>query len=180
VYHELCVTGAVLRLDGAIVVPAFEGMMLCDLLADPHVSDAAKYRAASATVRALRETHELRVRWPDGVTRTFSHGDATARNVIYDAGDDHAQWIDFESLHHPDLGDAARHADDLRAWLVSAWECWPRLETLVDILRAACDDDHIIAILGRRLRHPGDNIFHLAQGLMPREQRLRAARLLAE
>jgi hypothetical protein len=180
VYDAVGVTGAVLWPDGAIVVPAFEGVTLCDLLADPHVSDAAKYRAATATVRALCDAHRLRVPWPDGATRTFSHGDATARNVIYDAGDDRAQWIDFESLHHADLGDAARHADDLRAWLVSSWECWPRLEPLVKAVRMNYGDDRVIPILAHRLRHDADNLYHLAQGLMPRDARMRAARLLVE
>jgi hypothetical protein len=180
VYDAMGVTGAVEWPDGAIAVPAFEGVTLCDFLADPPVSDAARYRAASATLRALREAHAMRVRWPDGATRTFSHGDATARNVIYDAGDDHAQWIDFESLHHANLSDAARRADDLRAWLVSAWECWPRLHPLVKAVRVSYGDERVIALFTERLRHDADNLYYLAQGRMPRGERFRAARLLTE
>ena len=179
-YHAMGVSGAVEWPDGAIAVPAFEGTTLCEFLTDPNLSDAAKYRAASATLRALRDTHALRVRWPDGVTRAFSHGDATARNVIYHAGDDRAQWIDFESLHDAELGDAARDADDLRAWLVSSWEYWPRVKPLVEAVRTNYADVNVIALLSDRLRHDDDNLYHLAQGLMPRDERVRAARLLAE
>jgi len=177
VYRAMGVTGV--REEGeALVVPAFTGIELADYLADAGVSSEAKRRAANASLQSLREAHLTKLSWPDGVVRTFSHGDATVRNVIYDANEDLAQWIDFESLHDPQWDETSRRADDLRAWLVSGWESWPNLEALADAIATAYADTTVVAALAAQLRHADDNSYHLAQGRMDAPRRAEAAALL--
>jgi hypothetical protein len=179
VYHALGTTDAAEE-SAAVVVPAFTGVTVAEYLSRPELDDQSKTRAARASLISLRRAHQVTPAWPDGECRTFSHGDATVRNVVYDAAHDVACWIDFESLHDPTLFESARRADDLRAWFVSAWECWPRTDQLVQLMVEAYDDAEAVTMLGDMLVRREDNIYHLAQGQMPRAERSRLGLLLRD
>jgi len=162
-----------------LVIPAFAGVELAEYLGRADVSDDTKQRAAQTSLRSLRAAHLTKLVWPDGVVRTFSHGDATVRNVIYDVIENRAQWIDFESLHDPKYDKIFRRADDLRAWLVSAWESWPDRDALADAIVNGYSDAPVITALAAELDRRGDdNLYHLAQGRMNARQRAEAAMAL--
>ena len=177
VYRALGVAG-VRDERGMLVVPAFQGVVLADYLARPDVNDQEKRRAAEVSVRALRVAHRTTLPWPDDVVRTFSHGDATVRNIVYDGENGAAQWIDFESLHDPAWDATSRRADDLRAWLVSAWESWPNVEVLTEAIIAAYGDASAVTALIDALGRRDDNLYHLAQGRMDAARRAAAAQSL--
>ena len=174
VYRAMGVAGATTDERGRVIVSEFRGSPLAELLADGSLDDAWKRRATVAAARELGRAHRLHVRWPSGATRAFSHGDATARNVIVDPAADAARWIDFETLHDGESSEVDRHADDLRALLVSAAESWAADEPLVDALVSGYDDDHRIRRLAELLTQ-ADTLYHLAQGAVPRARRVRLA-----
>jgi hypothetical protein len=64
----------------------------------------------AAAARELRRAHETECPTFGG---PWSHGDPHAGNFVYDAPADRARLIDFEVMHHPTMGAADRHADDL-------------------------------------------------------------------
>ncbi len=67
-------------------------------------------RALGAAGRELRRAHRL---WFEGQRGTWSHGDLTLANVIYDSSARRARFIDFEVMHDRALPATERHADDL-------------------------------------------------------------------
>jgi len=67
---------------------------------------------------AAREFHRAHQFWSDEFRGPWSHGDATATNVIYDPLTGRARLIDFEILHEKSLSAPARQADDLLVFLL--------------------------------------------------------------
>ncbi len=67
---------------------------------------------------AAKEFHRAHHFWSDEFRGSWSHGDATTTNVIYDAKNDGARLIDFEIMHEKSLPTTARHADDLLVFLL--------------------------------------------------------------
>jgi hypothetical protein len=68
-----------------------------------------------ATGIELRRAHQFASDEFDG---PWSHGDATAANVIYDQKTRRARLIDFEIVHARSLSAKSRHADDLLVLLL--------------------------------------------------------------
>ena len=67
---------------------------------------------------AAREFHRAHQFWSAELDGLWSHGDATAANVIYDEISDRARLIDFETCHKKSIPAVIRHADDLLTLLL--------------------------------------------------------------
>ena len=67
---------------------------------------------------AARELHRAHQFWSEELNGSWSHGDVTATNVIYDETCDRAWLIDFETHHDESMPAVARHADDLLTLLL--------------------------------------------------------------
>src|SRR5437588_5778489 len=72
-------------------------------------------RMLQAAAAEFRRAHQF---WSDHFHGSWSHGDGTAQNVIYDASRNRARLIDFEIVHEKSLATAARKADDLLVFLL--------------------------------------------------------------
>ena len=109
IYRSL--RGTSIRLDagGTLVLPCLTGETLATLLDNPTLEESVRKRAIERAVIALAEFHHL----------GFTHGDATAENVLVDLEAGVAHWFDFETLHDPRRPFAWRRADDVRALLVT-------------------------------------------------------------
>jgi hypothetical protein len=103
-----------------LLLPELPGRPLACILGSQDHSAQAKLRALDLAIGALRALHQRQIAWPDGRERSFSHGDATVKNVLVDLDAGTACWIDFETLHDPEAPSPWRQADDLRALLYSA------------------------------------------------------------
>jgi hypothetical protein len=158
---------------GRLLVPGFPGVVLADFLRSDSCSDAQKLAGFQAAVASLRLAHAAPVLWPDGIVRPFSHGDATARNVLYDPQATRATWIDFETLHTPSLPTESRHADDLRALMWSAAECLgpAHFDALCLAVITGYGNRAVLASLNQLLAGQArPNVYHLAQGFLPTDQ----------
>ncbi len=128
IYQSL--RGTPIRIDagGTLVLPCLAGKTLAALLEDPELEEPARKRAVELAVLALAELHHL----------GFTHGDAMAENVLVDLEARAAHWLDFETLHDSRRPIAWRHADDVRALLVT---CLVRTvpEKLAEILQLILD-----------------------------------------
>jgi hypothetical protein len=135
--------------------------------------------AALRALEALRTLHGLTIRTPEGA---FSHGDATARNCLYDPAAGAARWFDFETAHDPQRPPAWRRADDVRALAFSARRSLSpgAAEALADRLTQAYPDPDMLQALDgilAELEWRADP-FHLAQAqLTQAESRAWTARL---
>jgi hypothetical protein len=105
------VYGVSIRIEsgGVLVLPCFAGVTLGRLLEDPALDDSTKEKAIGLAVIALGELH----------ARGFTHGDAMAENVLVDLETGIARWFDFETAHDSTCPTIWRHADDVRALLVT-------------------------------------------------------------
>jgi hypothetical protein len=129
------------------------GISLGQFLADRDHSPEQKSDAIRWSLAALRLLHQSVVDREHGICQSISHGDATANNVIVDVDNKAACWIDFDTRHQPNIPEADRRADDLRALLYSSAvnlpaSCFPEL---ADILVAAKFDDAIVERFRQRL-----------------------------
>ena len=163
------------------------GEALSLFLQRPDVSSAAARRALVSATAELFRLHAVVVR--DGPeTRPFSHGDAGARNVAYDAASGGSHWFDFEMIHPPGLPQIWRQADDVRALFFSALALVPvpeRAETATVLVTAYPDADVLAALQVRLADDALDfDTYHLAQvrlGVDEHEAlRLLLLRVLAE
>ena len=164
-----------------LLLPRIEGEELAAILSSPAKDLLHKDRALRLAAAALVQAHRHSVLWPDGVSRPFSHADATARNVICEVAGGHATWIDFETLHDPRQTVAWRQADDLRALIWSAAET-----TGADAYGAICaaildsvSDAAVLSELARVAASGRPNVYHLAQGLLSPVQHRRLCSVLA-
>ncbi len=123
--------------------------------------------AIAAAIRALRQLHETRVCFPGGGEDFFSHGDASARNVIYEPESGLARWFDFETVHARCCPREWRWADDLRALTYSVAAFLPpsQFAALAQSLCVNYPDRatlSALASLAGQLRHQPDP-FHFGQ-----------------
>lgn len=72
-------------------------------------------RMLEAAGSELRRAHQFR---SDEFGGPWSHGDATATNVIYNQRTGRARFIDFEIVHDRSLSAKTRHADDVLVFLL--------------------------------------------------------------
>lgn len=148
-------------------IPLWIGPVLSDYLASPANSTSEKLQAMRLAARSLHRLHQLQVCWPDGVRRSFSHGDATVRNVVLTQRPVQATWIDFDMVHDEKQADQWRHADDLRAMLFSAakWFSTELYGELVEATLTSYGVSSVIDTLTGIVRVSGNrlNSFHLAQ-----------------
>lgn len=164
--------------DGTLVLPYLAGETLAAVLENPEWEGGERQRAIELAVVALADFHR----------RGFTHGDATAENVLVDLNADveagAAQWFDFETVHDPRRPIVWRRADDLRALLVT---CVIRMvpEQRAGIVQLVLDlyrDEDVTRVLATSftsvLRRP--LTFHLAQAAMSFEDFREIARLLRE
>lgn len=98
------------------------GVCLREILLEASSLDS-KLEALRLAAGALRQLHAVSVREADGNRLALSHGDATCNNVIVDQMAHSAAWIDFDTRHRAHLATPDRHADDLRALLLSSAAC---------------------------------------------------------
>ena len=164
-----------------LLLPQIEGEVLAAILSSPAKDVQHKDRALRLAAAALVQAHQHSVLCPDGAFRPFSHGDATARNVICEVGGGRATWIDFETIHDPRHTVAWRQADDLRALIWSAAET-----TGADAYGAIChaildsvSDAAILSELGRVAASGWPNVYHFAQGSLSLVQHRRLCNVLA-
>jgi hypothetical protein len=107
-----------------------------------------------AAAREFRRAHQF---GSNEFRGGWSHGDASATNVIYDPSSNRARLIDFEIIHAKSLPTAARQADDLLVFLldmvglVSSGKWLPLTLTFLQ----EYGDGDIIAELRKRLALPG-------------------------
>ncbi len=109
VYRSLRRTSIRIDAGGTLVLPCIAGETLATLLEDPELEESIRKRAIERAVVALAELHHL----------GFTHGDAMADNVLVDLETGVAHWFDFETIHDASRPVAWRHADDVRALLVT-------------------------------------------------------------
>lgn len=162
--------------DGTLVLPYLAGDTLAALLEHPEREGGERQRAIELAVVALADFHR----------RGFTHGDATAENVIVDLEADveagAAHWFDFETVHDPRRPIVWRRADDLRALLSTCWirTIPERRAGLLQIVLDLYQDEDVTRVLATSFasvwRRP--LTFHLAQAAMSFEDFREIARLL--
>jgi len=107
-----------------------------------------------AAADEFRRAHQF---WTDEFRGGWSHGDASATNMIYDAETNRARFIDFEIYHDKSLSAAARQADDLLVFLLDLVGTVPSRQWLpfATAFLAAYGDGKVIAQLRKQLDLPG-------------------------
>jgi hypothetical protein len=160
-YRSLRGTSIRVDADGTLVLPCLAGETLATLLAGPELEASVRTRAIDAAVVALSAFHQ----------RGFTHGDATAENVMVDLDTGAAHWFDFETVHDSARPVVWRRADDVRALLVS---CLVRLapERRAESLRVILDvygDEEVTRVLAWSVTSVFRRAlpFHLAQAALP-------------
>lgn len=153
--------------DSGLSCRRVPGMSLQQILVSCNYSLEQKHEAFRWSLASLRSLHQYAADWGEGIHQSISHGDATANNVIVDMDKGIATWIDFDTRHQPDVSEADRQTDDLRALIYSAAvnlpePCFPEL---AEILVNGQIDDDIVKHFDRRLKKEWIclNIFQLAQ-----------------
>ncbi|NOK63699.1 MAG: hypothetical protein GFH27_549379n42 [Chloroflexi bacterium AL-W] len=105
---------------GWLKLEALPGLSLDHILGNPHQPQPTKFRALAAAIRALQHLHEHSGQRTNHAANSFSHSDATIRNVTYDSHADQSWWFDFETVHVASRPLVWCFADDLRVLLYSA------------------------------------------------------------
>jgi len=102
----------------------------------------------------FRRAHQF---WSDEFRGRWSHGDASITNLIYDAKNNRARFIDFEIYHDKSLSAAARQADDLLVFLLDLVGTVPTRQWLsfATTFLEAYGDGEVIAQLRTQLDLPG-------------------------
>lgn len=160
--------------DGTLVLPYLAGETLAAVLEhqNSEAEAGARTRAIELAVLALVDFHR----------RGFTHGDATAENVVIDLEAGAAQWFDFETVHDPRRPIVWRRADDLRALLfTSVIRMVPEQRAgIVQIVLDLYGDEDVVRVLATSFtsvwRRP--LTFHLAQAAMSFDDFREIARLL--
>src|SRR5437660_2475480 len=73
-------------------------------------------RMLQAAAAEFRRAHQF---WSDHFHGSWSHGDGTTQNVIYDADRNRARLNDFDNVHEKSLATAARQAADLLVFVLA-------------------------------------------------------------
>src|SRR5436190_7358165 len=111
-------------------------------------------RMLQAAGAEFRRAHQF---WSDYFRGSWSHGDGTTQNVIYNPSSNRARLIDFEIVHEKSLATAARQADDLLVFLLDMVGIVPSRQWLpfsITFLEAYGDGE-VIAQLRKQLDLPG-------------------------
>jgi len=106
---------------------------------------------------AAREFRHAHAQQPNGSKTLWSHADASMTNVIYNQKSGRARLIDFEIVHEESLPVLARHADDLRVFLLDMVGTVPAsswLPLAVSFLKAYGNRE-VVAELRKQLVIPG-------------------------
>ena len=103
-----------------LICDQINGAPLADWLIEFGETRSLRLEVLKNAMGGLREFHRMEVDNGRGERILLSHGDATLNNVLYDAENGSAQWIDFDLRHWLNIPAPQRHADDLRAFLFSA------------------------------------------------------------
>src|SRR5207248_11234052 len=95
--------------------------------------------------------------WTAYFRGSWSHGDGTSQNVIYNPSSNRARLIDFEIVHEKSLATAARQADDLLVFLLDMVGIVPSRQWLPfsTTFLEAYGDGEVIAQLRKQLDLPG-------------------------
>src|SRR5438309_10845955 len=111
-------------------------------------------RMLQAAAAEFRRAHQF---WSDHFHGSWSHGDGTTQNVIYDASRNRARLIDFEIVHEKSLATASRQADDLLVFLLDMVGTVPNRQWLPFSMTflEAYGDGEVIAQLRKQLDLPG-------------------------
>jgi hypothetical protein len=166
------------RSGRALIAQPLPGVSLREVLPEANLWSEALHVA----LLELRRLHGTKVRFPSGQQDQWSHGDAHAGNVFFDAATGRAHWFDFESVHDLRNCPSQRHADDLRALLFSAAvnlpeTYWP---AMVELAREVYDEDTVWRELyGTVLRlERWPNVIHLGHAHLKRKAHTRFLELL--
>ena len=129
---------------------------------------------AGMALRSLTQFHQHIITLEPDDTVLLSHGDATVRNVMFDATTNSVTWFDFDLRHDLTVSATARHADDLRAFLFSAAHYFS-MEDLPDLVRVAREnysDSKVWVELSKQVSSPWFrfDLFHLAHTLPPKHK----------
>lgn len=126
-------------------------------------------QVAGAALRQLAALHERGVPTAGG-EELFSHGDATAKNVLHDAASGRLSFFDFETIHPPSFSLLERRADDIAtlagslALALGAWSCEPLACLAIQAHGAALRSALVAAVAARdlasRARVPMDDALH--------------------
>ncbi len=155
-----------------VVIPRVCGEDLSGILQDPTRSGTEQNKAIRLAMQALRELHSRQV-CLNGSAWPLSHGDATVENVRVDLEASTAGWFDFDMQHRHDLGEQARHADDLRAFVFScaANQRDPHVELFSELIESLCDSETQTMFVTRLLNDwQTPTTFHLAQASLSFEE----------
>ena len=141
------------------------GVCLREILLERSALEA-KREALRVAAAALRQLHGLSVNEGGGQTQALSHGDATCNNVIVDRAGHSAAWIDFDTRHRAHLSPLERHADDLRALLLSSAAHLPEQADgdCAESVFAGYGDEAVVQHLRQSLMYQScPAVFHIAQ-----------------
>jgi len=111
-------------------------------------------RMLQAAGAEFRRAHQF---WSDYFRGSWSLGDGTSQNVIYNPSSNRARLIDFEIVHEKSLATAARQADDLLVFLLDMVGIVPSRQWLPfsTTFLEAYGDGEVIAQLRKQLDLPG-------------------------
>lgn len=106
-----------------LLLPKISGRPLCDVGSDGDLLsfDDVIHRLKLA-LEALYRLHQIEV-VVDGKPVLVSHGDASVTNAIIAEDKKSATWLDFDLRHDLRQPASVRHADDLRAFTMTAAGC---------------------------------------------------------
>ena len=165
-----------------LILPNLEGIILSALLKSNDKDILLKLKIIGLATRSLEKLHQCQVTWPDGEKRLFSHGDATAANVICDVKSGSCIWCDFDTIHDDNMPSAWRHSDDLRAIIYSAAKYlgWDVLNSLGRVTIENYHNRGVLEQLKQSIemlqQHP--KIYHLAQSKLGFQKRIRLNSIL--
>lgn len=105
-----------------------------------------------------------------GGEELFSHGDATAKNVLHDPASGRFSFFDFETIHPPSFSLLERRADDIAtlagslALALGPWSCEPLARLATQAHGGALREALVAAVAARdlasRARVPMDDALH--------------------
>ena len=119
-----------------LLLPKISGKPLCDVVgADGKMMsiDDVIDRLRLA-LEALYRLHQIEI-VVDGRSVLVSHGDASVTNVIISDDKNSATWLDFDLRHDLRKPAPIRHADDLRAFMISSTMCLAVEEATDEIVK---------------------------------------------
>ncbi len=106
-------------------IPYISSQNLRAILQNCDTAREEKIKSIALASTALAKFHQTSITDHSGQYYTLSHGDATVENVIIDSNRTNAYWIDFDTIHEPEIPSNLRHTDDLRAFLYTTASVLP-------------------------------------------------------